>query len=106
MFGTQEMTELQLRKKALLLESDLYRLALCAECERLTNVGSLAGRLMTFRSVGSWAMLLAPVAGVAVALGLRRRSGWFTLLTKAVSLAGPLMQFWRARKALPNEQQP
>ena len=35
MFGKQNMTALQLRKKTLVLESELNRLALQAECERL-----------------------------------------------------------------------
>jgi hypothetical protein len=106
MFGTQKLTELQLRKQALLLESDLNRLALYVECERLSKVGSWAGRIADVRKIlGPWALLLAPLAGVALALGLRRRSGWLGSLTKAVALIGPLIQLWRARAAPSNEPQ-
>jgi len=100
------MTELQLRKQVLLLESDLNRLALRVECERLTGAGTWAGRLTGIRkAVGPWALVLAPLAGVALAAGLRRPTGWFGVLSKGLALAGPLIQFLRAQKAASNEPQ-
>jgi hypothetical protein len=98
MFGTQKLTELQLRKEALLLESHLNRLALCAECKRLSEVGSWVGRIAGARNlIRPWASLLAPMAGVALALGLRRRSGWLGFLTKTVAAIAPLIQLWRTK---------
>ena len=104
MFGTKELNELQLRKQALLLESDLNRLALRVEWDRLGEVGKWAGRIAEVRNfITPWTRLLAPMAGVALALGLRRRSGWFGFLSKAAAVIGPLMQFWRTDVATSKE---
>ena len=105
MFGTQKLTELQLRKESLLLESHLNRLALCAECERLSEVGSWVSRIAGAGNlIRPWALLLAPVAGVALALGSRRWSGWLGFLTKTLAMIAPLIQFWRTHIAQSKEQ--
>ena len=95
-FGTQEMTTLQLRKKTLLLESGLNRLTLRAECERLREAADLAGRLQdTRRQIAPWALVLAPLAGVALALGLRRSRSGTGFWTRALEIAPALIQLWR-----------
>lgn len=99
MVENQEMKELEVRKQALLMESELNRLALQADCDRLTSIRN---------AVKPWAFWLAPLAGVAVAVGLRkqsrqaegpsgRKAGWLGVLTKALTLAGPLIRFWSTR---------
>lgn len=106
MFGTQELTDLQLRKQTLLLESDLNRLALYVECERLGRVGNWVNRLTSVRNaIGPWARLLSPAAVAVMALGLRRRTGWFGTLTKTVESIRPLIEFWRARVAPSRKKQ-
>jgi len=88
------MTALQLRKKALLLESDLNRLTLRAECERLREATGWVQDLR--RQIKPWALVLAPLAGVALALGLRRSSSGLGLLAKTLAIAPSLIEIWRA----------
>lgn len=90
------MTELQLRKKALLLESDLNRLRLRAEIENLREAGDWTRHLHRLRQkLGPWAMVLAPLTGVAAALSFRRSSAGSSFLGKTLALAPALIQLWR-----------
>ena len=90
------MTAIELRKQTLLLESDLNRLALHVECQRLREVGSWAGRVAYIRSaIGPWALLLAPVAGLILALGFCRSSSRAGFLTRALQVAPSLIRLWR-----------
>jgi hypothetical protein len=87
------MTELQLRKQTLLLESDLNRLTLHAECGRLRDAVSWVGRLKDAqRQVAPWALLLAPLAGVALVLGLRRSSSGASFWARALAVAPSFIQ--------------
>ncbi len=90
------MTALQLRKKTLLLESDLNRLTLHAECAHLREAVGWLGRMRDARhQIAPWALVLAPLAGVALMLGLRRSSSGGGWLAKALAVAPSLMQLWR-----------
>jgi hypothetical protein len=92
----QEMTTLELRKQTLLLESDLNRLTLHAECGHLRDAANWAGRMKDVRrELAPWALVLAPLAGMALALGLRRSSLSTGLVTKALEVAPSLIQLWR-----------
>jgi hypothetical protein len=96
MFGKQEMTAVRLRKQTLLLESDLNRLTLCAECEHLREAANWSGRVEHLRQqVGPWALVLAPLAGAGLMLGLRRFSSGAGLLPKALAVAPALIKLWR-----------
>lgn len=96
MFGKQ-IAELELRKKALLLESAQYRLRLRSEYAQLrsrTNV------LETLASVGSklgpWAMTLGSVAGLLGAAGLRRAASSTGILGKTLAVVPVAIRLWRA----------
>ncbi len=106
MLETHAMTALQLRKKALLLESDLNRLTLHVECARL---GTLAGWLGCVSEaphrLTPWLWVVAPLAGMAVALGLRRSSSGASFLTRALAAAPSLVHLWRTCAAPPNPSQ-
>jgi hypothetical protein len=104
MFGKQEMTALQLRKQTLRLESDLNRLTLQTHCEQLREAAAWVGRMNDARrQVAPWALLLAPLAGVALAVGIRRFSGCAGFLAKALAAAPSLIQLWRTCVSPPNE---
>ena len=91
------MTALQLRKRTLLLESDLNRLALHAEWAHLCGGAGCLGRLKDAQhKVTPWLMVLVPLAGVAFGLGLRRRSSGGSLLAKVLAIAPSLIHVWRA----------
>ena len=93
MSETQGLTALQLRKQALLLESDLNRLTLRAECKRLLTAAGWVQELR--RQIKPWALVLAPLAGVALVLGLRRSKSGAGLLAKALVIAPSLIELWR-----------
>ena len=92
------MTELQLHKQTLLLESDMNRLSLYAECENLRDAAGWVSRIGEIRrAAGPWTMILAPVAGAALAMCLRRKSsGEKSFLYRAVEVLPALLQAWRA----------
>jgi hypothetical protein len=105
MVGTKKLTELQLRKQTLLLESDLNRLSLYAECERLhETVGRVARLAEIPRVAAPWATILAPAAGMALAFGLRRCApGGRSFLSRMTAFLPPLFQTLGLFKAKSNE---
>lgn len=99
------MTALELRKKALLLESDLNRLRLRAEIEQLREAADLTRNLKGLgQRLGPWALALAPVAGIVTALGLRRSSGG-GFLWKTLAVAPGLIRLWRSFAKPPEESE-
>ena len=91
------MTALELRKKALLLESDLNRLRLGAELQQLREAADITQhiRLLPHR-LGPWAKALVPLAGLVAALGLRRASAGGGFVRAIVSMAPMVIRLWRA----------
>jgi hypothetical protein len=103
MFGKQ-ITELELRKKLLLLESGQNRLQLRAEFQQLRSrlsvlesLASAGGRL------GPWVLGLGAVAGLAGAAGLRGSLRNTGILGKALALAPVAIRLWRAFKTRTQE---
>ena len=97
------MTALQLRKKALVLESELNRLALQAECQRLREAASRLSPIKGARSqVPIWAFVLSRLAAVALTFHLRRPPSADGLLSRALRLVPSLIQLWRAWTARSN----
>lgn len=70
MVGKERLTELSLRKQALIVESELNRLALRTEVGHLRAATAGIGRSA---KAGSWLWLLAPVAGFWMTRRFRRR---------------------------------
>jgi hypothetical protein len=93
----QQIAELELRKKALLLESAQNRLRLRTDFQNLrsrtTLLESLAG--VGFK-LGPWAMTLGTVAGLLGAAGLRRAAGSTGILGKTLSVLPVAIRLWRA----------
>ncbi len=59
MFGTRDMTALQLYKESLVLESEINRLALRAECESLQEAAGWLSLIKGARSLFTpWALVL------------------------------------------------
>lgn len=100
MFGKQELRSLQLRKQALLLQSGLNRLTIQFELERLREVGTLLGMVKggpgRFKR---WALVCAPIAGLATALGFRRSRKLVGSIAMLLPVIKPLIRFWRASAA-------
>ena len=89
------MNQLQLRKKTLILESDLNRLMLRGECQNLFNAAA-RHRLPGFNM--RWLFAAAPVAGFLALRLLRReahRRRWFAV----AKWLPTLYLMWRGFKA-------
>ena len=72
------------------------RLTLRAECEHLRQAVGWVGRLNEGRrQIAPWALVLAPLAGVALVLGIRRSRAGGGFLSRALGLGPSLIQLWR-----------
>ena len=101
MFDRKELTALRLRKQALLLESQMNRLALCLEYQQWRAAGGLAGRAReTWHQFRPWAVLLAPVAGLLLVVGLRSRPKTPGSLFKWAAAIPSLLRWWRLLSGL------
>jgi len=93
----QQVTELELRKKALLLESQQNRLQLLGELEQLRRTQILPGLLESVRgALGPWALPLSAVAGLFMAMRGRRFSSGEGFLGSVLAVVPPLVKLWRA----------
>lgn len=99
MFG-QQITELELRKKALLLDSAQNRIRLRSDFAQLR---SQAAPLETLAGVGlklgPWGLTLGAVAGLLGAAGLRNAVGGTGILGKTLAVVPVAMRLWRAFRA-------
>lgn len=109
MAGTRAIDDLQLRKQALVLESDLNRLALDAEWQHLRAASTWMGEAAQIHSqVRPWLLLLAPLGGILAARGVRHSKGMLGRLLAAVKWIRPLWAAWKTFSAPPatGEQKP
>ncbi|MGA2245384.1 MAG: hypothetical protein ABSH48_10320 [Verrucomicrobiota bacterium] len=87
------MSELRLRKQALLVESELNRIALRLQYQQLqAATAGLCGKVET---VGRWWPLM-PVAGFFAARLFRRPGSAFGRAVSALKWLQPLYALWRA----------
>lgn len=100
MAGRETLSELALRKQALVLESELNRLILQAECQ---NVRASIKGLGAGNPSGGWWLLLAPVAGF-IAIRLLRRPD--AASSRVWSLLKWLPSLWTLWKNLGGINQP
>jgi hypothetical protein len=96
MFG-QQIAELELRKKALLLESGRNRIQLQMDFQNLRSRTTLLESLAGFGvKLGPWAMTLGTVAGLLGAAGLRRAAGSTGILGRTMAVIPVAIRLWRA----------
>jgi hypothetical protein len=92
----QRLEDLNRRKQALVVESDLNRLALRLEYEQLrAATAGLDGALATARRLGPWLLPAASVAGVLAVVLLRRGSGMVDKATSLLRWVSPALALWR-----------
>ena len=107
MFGREELAELQLRKRALVIESDLNRLALRTEWERVCAATEWITHIARcWRQANPWLALIAPLAGVLTARTMRGKGGIVTRLLGMLKYIQPLMTIWRSVMGAPAEEGP
>src|SRR5262249_27727436 len=99
MFGRQ-ITELELQKKALLLESSQNRLRLRSDFAQLRSRTTVLETLASAGSkLGPWAMTLGAVAGLLGAAGLRRASHSTGIVGKVLAVVPVAIRLWRGFRA-------
>jgi hypothetical protein len=86
------MTAFKLHKRTLLVESDLNRLALRAEVQHLRAARKWMGFIQhPGRKLAPWALLLAPLAGVVLGLGIRRTARLFGSAVRVIKATRALI---------------
>jgi hypothetical protein len=96
MVGRAQLDSLQLRKQALILESELNRIALRAESQNLRSATKWVGHAtQTCRKLPPWLLLLAPVAGFLVVRSLRRPASALSRFASMLKWVQPLYSLWR-----------
>ena len=94
------MTPLKLQKRTLVLESDLNRLSLQAELQHLRSARTWTSLIkLRGREMAPWALALTPLAGVAIALGVRRTARLVRSTTRVIRATRGMMQTGRALAA-------
>jgi hypothetical protein len=97
MVGGKELESLRLRKRVLILESSLNRAALEASWQDLhTATAWLRRAEHTFRQARPWLLLLAPLAGLAVARDPSRPVRLLSRLLGALKWIRPLLGVWQS----------
>lgn len=96
MFGRKGIDELELRKRVLVLESGLNRLALQAQWREVRAATAWIGQAgHTWYQVKPWLVVLAPLAGVLAGRGSGRSSGIVSRLLTMLKWARILRGVWK-----------
>ena len=94
--GGRELNRLELRRRELVLQSTLNRLAIMTELQNVQAALRPADRVITsIRAARSWLLLLAPLAGIFAARTLRGNGSGFSRLFGALKYIQPLLALWR-----------
>lgn len=97
MFGRQTLADLAVRKRALLVESDLNRLKLRSEWQQVRAATAwLSAPAQACRTAGPWLRVLAPLAGLLAARRFRRSESRSGKLLCLVRWIGPLYALWKS----------
>ena len=97
MLGRKELTNLDLQKQALVLESRLNRFALQAEVQSLRSATSWVNDVTgASRELAPLLVVLAPIAGFLLARGSRRSDSWLSRLMAMAKWAVPLYRLWKS----------
>ena len=98
----ENVTPLKLQKQTLVLESDLNRLTLQAELHDLRSACTWPSLIKgPGREIAPWALALAPLVGVVVALGFRRTAR-LVAAASVMRAARDMIQTGRALAARPH----
>ena len=104
MLGGKELKGLELRRRELVLQSTLNRLALRMELHNLQTALRPADRVVSsVRAAGPWLMVLAPLAGIIAARGLRGNGSGFSKLIGLLKYLQPILALWKQFKTASGE---
>lgn len=101
MLGREELDKLNLRKQALLLESELNRVAFRAEVQTLRSATSwVSDATRASREFAPLLPVLAPLADLFLTRRSRRSDSWLSRVTEAMRLVLPLYRLWKGLSSL------
>ena len=96
MSGGRELNRLELRRRELVLQSTLNRLAIMQELQNVQAALRPAERVVSsIRAARPWLLLLAPLVGVFAARSLRSSGSGFARLLGMLKYVRPLLAVWR-----------
>ena len=96
MFGGKELKGLELRRRELVLQSTINRLAMRAELRNLETALRPAQRIVSsVRAARPWLLVLAPMAGIFAARGLRNNGSGFSKALGILKWIQPLLVLWK-----------
>ena len=107
MFGGRKLKGLELRRRELVLQSTINRLAMREELQNLQTALHPAERIVnSVRAVRPWLLVLAPLAGIFAARSLRHNGSGFSKAMAVLKCLQPLLVLWKqfaspATKAAP-----
>jgi hypothetical protein len=92
---------LELRKRALIVESTLNRVAFQADWQNLRAATAWVGSTArTAQQYKPWLLLVAPLAGLLVARSARRPEGMLRRLLSVLKWIRPLVSLWGSLAAV------
>ena len=100
MLGRKTLAELKLRKRALIVESDLNRLRLRTDLADLRAAASwLTSLSAASRKFAPWLRILAPLAGLLMGRRATPTGSLFGRILRTAGWARSLWSFWQATAA-------
>jgi hypothetical protein len=107
MGGRKDVGDLQLRKRVLILESNLNRAALQAEWQNIRTATAWVGQAaQTLQVVKPWLPLLAPLAGILAVRGVRQPVRVLSRLMTALKWVGPVLAAWKSYSGRDDRSRP
>ena len=107
MLGGRELKGLELRRRELLLRSTINRLAIRVELQNVQTALRPAERLLgTVRAARPWLLVLAPLAGIFAARGLRNNGSGFSKAMGVLKWIQPLLALWKQFRSPSTEAAP
>lgn len=95
MFGGKELKGLELRRRELVLQITVNRLAMRAEVQNLQTALYPAERIISsVRAARPWLLVLAPLAGIFAARTVRNNGSGFSKAMGVVRLLQQLVALW------------
>ena len=96
MLGGEELKGLELRRRELVLRSTLNRLAISVELQNVQTALRPAERIVSLvRAARPWLLVLAPLAGIFAARGLRNNGSGFSKALGVLRWIQPLLVLWK-----------
>jgi hypothetical protein len=96
MLGGEELKGLELRRRELVLRSTINRLAIGVELQNVQIALRPAERIVGLvRAARPWLLVLAPLAGIFAARGLRNNGSGLSKVLGILKWIQPLLVLWK-----------